>query len=625
MNVPTEREPLLQTATASIPPPGTKTVDGRPVLGPLEISQSTRYGILAGIWAATFLSSLNTTLVATLLPSISSEFNKSHQSAWLGTAYLLATCTFTPLYGRLCNVMGRRGANQIAVLFAAIGTIACGFSSNMETLIAARFLAGIGGGGVFTTATIITSDMYSLRARGLTQGVSAVFNSLGMGLGGPFGGFISDRLGWRWAFLLQLPLFLISFALTSINLHYVTPGKGKSTKEVLKRIDYGGSATLLGAVLSVLIFLSTHFSEELPWSAPAVYVPLILAGVFALAFVAVELHIAPEPMLAPGLLTERIPVLVGLSNFFTATCNFAVMYNFPTWFQTVLLTSASEAGAHLIPNGISISCGSLFAGWMMHRTGKYRRLAQVFGLFPFVATILLSLMREDSPGIQLWLSIIPMGFGNAVVFQTMLIALLAHLPQSLMAVGTGFQQLFRGIGQVGGVAFSAALFQTILTAELHNRISGPDSEEMISRIRHSATLVAHLPPDLQRAARDSYAVALRAVFIMAACSTLLAYLVRIPIPDKPLDGPTPRSPHVPPNAISPERDSEDTAADEDEADDSDSDDGKPALRTVGPCPRRLSTFESSDGVLDLESDTIGGSARSVPRSFHQASPIARER
>ncbi|KAI0668302.1 vacuolar amino acid permease [Trametes maxima] len=624
-----ERDPLLPRASS--PKPVDQKKHGK--VGPLEISRKTRYGILAGIWAATFLSSLNTTLVATLLPSISSDFNKAHQASWLGTAYLLATCTFTPLYGRLCNVMGRRGANQLAVFFAGLGTVACGFSSNMEMLIAARFLGGIGGGGIYTTATIIASDMYSLRNRGLTQGVAAVFNSLGMGLGGPLGGFIADRLGWRWAFLIQIPLFLLSFVLTSINLHYVTPGRGKSAKDVLKRIDYGGSATLLLAVLSVLVFLSMRFSEEQPWSAPSVYVPFTLAVVSTLLFVYVELRIAPEPILAPFLLREKIPVLVGISNFLVATCNFTVMYNFPTWFQTVMLTSASEAGAHLIPNGISVSCGSLFAGWIMHRTGKYRKLNLIFGIFPFVSATLLSLMREDSPPVQQWLSILPLGFGNAVVLQTMLIALLAHLPADAMAVGTGFGQLFRGVGQVGGVAISSALFQSILNTELHKRIHRPDAEEIISKIRHSSTLVAKLPPDLQRSARDSYAISLRAVFIMASVSTFLAYLVRLPIPDKPLDQPRPRTHSVDelpnPHPTNPAElreeleESADVRAREDvtelaeDRDDveaqsrsgSDDEDGLPPIRTQAPKRRRLSTYESSDGGMDLEDPKIGGSAR----------------
>ncbi|KAI0294667.1 vacuolar amino acid permease [Multifurca ochricompacta] len=557
----TERDPLLRAENGDVNGISRKKKN----TGPMEISRSTRYGILAGIWVSTFLSSINTTLVATLLPSISSEFEKSNQASWLGTGYLLAICTFTPLYGRLCDVLGRRGANQTAVFLSAIGTLACGLSSDMRVLIAARFLSGMGGGGIMTTASIITSDMYSLRSRGLAQGVSSIFNGLGMGLGGPFGGFISDRyvmvgFGWRWAFLIQLPLFLVSFLLTSVSLRYTTPGRGKSPKEVLKRIDYGGSITLLVAVrspsvtshcshkslkvLSFLVFLSTRYNDEQPWDAPTVILPLILSGISLVAFIVFELCVAREPMLAPFLLKQKITVFIGLSTFLVANCNFAVMYFFPMWFQTVALTSASTAGLHLLPNSIAMSCGSMFAGWVVHRTGKYKFLNLIFGAFPFMAAVFITRMTEDSGPIQLWLSIIPLGFGNAVVLQTVLVALLAHLPQSQMAVGTGLNQLFRGIGQVSGVGVASAIFQYTLDKELGKRIHGAGADELIKRIRHSAKLIATLPPETQGAARDSYAVALRAVFTMAACSTALAFIIRLPIPEISLDYQSTKEEHM---------------------------------------------------------------------------------
>ncbi|TFY81589.1 hypothetical protein EWM64_g2423 [Hericium alpestre] len=442
----------------------------------------------------------------------------------------------------------------------------------METLIAARFLGGLGGGGIFTTSSIITSDMYSMRSRGLTQGVASVFNG----------------------------------------------GKSKSTIEVLKRIDYGGSATLMGAVLSFLIFLSTHYNEEHTWEEATVYVPLALSIVFFIAFVVFELCLAPEPMLAPFLLKQKIPVLVGISNFLVANCNFAVMYFFPMWFQTVTLSSASMAGLHLLPNSISMSIGSMFAGgddsWMMHRTGKYKMINLSFGFFPFIAAILIMQMREDSPPIQQWLSIIPLGFGNAVVLQTMLIALLAHLPEHSMAVGTGFGQLFRGVGQVFGVGVSSAIFQYRLDAELTKRISGPNAAEMIRNIRHSAKLVAILPPDLQSAARESYATALNAVFTVAAASTLLAYVVRLPIPEKALEhtrhGPPSRQPTIEALEAAPPP-SEPSSVPESpfESDDEDITTSDATLPIFVRAPRRLSTYESSLGGMDLESDTIGGSAR----------------
>ncbi|KIJ63392.1 hypothetical protein HYDPIDRAFT_113380 [Hydnomerulius pinastri MD-312] len=510
--------------------------------------------------------------------------------------------------------MGRRGANQLAVIVAALGTIACGLSRNMEMLVVARFLSGMGGGGIFTTCTIITSDMYSLRSRGLAQGVSNLFNGLGMGLGGPIGGLVSDRFGWRWAFIMQMPLFALSLILTTYNLRYVTPGKGKSAMEVLKRIDWGGSFTLLVAVGSFLVFLSMKYNEDLPWNEPWVVVPLALAGAFFVAFVLVELLVAPEPVLAPLLLRQKVPVLVGTSNFLVALCNFSVMYFFPMWFQTVALTNASIAGLHLLPNSMSMSIGSLFAGWVMHRTGKYKLINLIFGFFPFIGIVLITFMQETSGPYQMWLSIITLGFGNAVVLQTMLIALLAHLPENLMAVGTGFGQVFRGIGQVSGVAVSSALFQSKLDSELRKRILTPDAPEIINKIRHSAKLVATLPPDLQRAARDSYAVALHAVFVLAACSTFLAFVIRLPVPEKTLDKSPRKEANGAPDAAQAEGQPSGSPAEgqavhsEDEEEDV-SPNVSHAGRVGGPSRRRLSGFESIEGTLDLESDTVGASAR----------------
>ncbi|KAJ7069283.1 MFS general substrate transporter [Mycena amicta] len=522
----TERDPLLHKANAD--------AEGRLLVGPSEISASTRRRILAGIWIGTFLGALNLTLVPTMIPAISSEFQKFHQGSWLGTANFLASCTFTPLYGRLCNVMGRRRAYQTAILFTAAGALACGLSPNMEWLIAARFVAGMGGGGVFTATTIIVSDMYSLRNRGLIQGIGACFNSLGMGLGGPLGGIITDLFGWRAAFLMQIPLFVASAIMVHFNINYVTAGKSKSAKEILKRIDYLGSFTLLIFVGSFLLCLSSRYNESLPWLDPRVMLPLVLAAVFFIAFLVVEILVAPEPVMPPALLRQRIPVLIGTSDFFVTACTFSVMYFFPMWFQVVTLESASTAGLHLMPNSVSLSAGSLFAGWIMHRTGRYKNLNLIFGLLPFFGVTFISLLREDSGWIQSWLSIIPFGFGNAVVLQTMLVALLAHLPESQMAVGTGFTQLFRGIGQVGGVAISSAIFQSRLDGELRRRFP-PGSDELIMNIRRSSAVIRQLLPEQQRLARDSYAVSLKAVYVFAACSTFVAYLVRLAIPDQDLD------------------------------------------------------------------------------------------
>lgn len=169
-------------------------------MDPLSLSPSRRTAILAALWLSTFLASLNTTLVATLITSISAEFNHADMASWIGTSYLLSTATFTPLYGRIAAI-SRRSAHQIAILFLFLGTLGCAASPSIQLLILARFVAGIGGGGIFTTASIVTSDMYSMRNRSLTQGYASLFSGFGMGLGGPLGGAMAVSLGWRWAFI----------------------------------------------------------------------------------------------------------------------------------------------------------------------------------------------------------------------------------------------------------------------------------------------------------------------------------------------------------------------------------------------------------------------------------------
>ncbi|KAJ3560302.1 hypothetical protein NP233_g10927 [Leucocoprinus birnbaumii] len=484
MSVPTdERQPLLDNASGLKKEPP----------GPHNISPSTRMRILAGVWMAIFLSAFNQTLVPTTLAPISSDFNQSNQASWLGTAYLLATRTFTPLYGRLCNILGWKGANHTALFFAGAGCLMCGLSQSMEMLIIARFLAGMGGDGLFTTTSIIVSDMYCIRvccsyfldslkdphfitlsfkSRGLAQGVGSVVNGLGLGLGGPFGGMVTDRLGWRWAFLLQLPLFFLSYILTSYNLRYVTPGEGRSTMEILKRTDYGGSGTLLLCVGSVLFYLSERYNNDKPWDSPTVLGSLMFAFVSLIAFLVVELYLSPEPILLLVLLNQRIPMLSSVSNFLV----------------TVRLTSVSEAGAHLSPNSLVMSTGSVFAGWMMHKTGRYKMLDMIFGLFPFIGTVAIYFLNENSGFIHTWFSI---------------------------------------------VLYWSTYPKTILPSSLASTHS--PAELLINKIRHQAKFVASLPPELQHPARDAYNASLKTVFLYTAISTFFAFLVRLLVPDKHLD------------------------------------------------------------------------------------------
>ena len=172
-----ERNPLLDTSQRSYtsnPPESDNEAQHHNLAGLSPI----RFRLVClSLWSCTFLASLDSTVVATLLTDIGSYFDASNQASWLGTAYLLSLCCFTPIYGRLSDLVGRKAAQLTALTFFTLGTALCVIAPTMGFLIAARCVAGIGGGGIHTMTVIIMTDLVDLRRRGLYQVCTLLFQS----------------------------------------------------------------------------------------------------------------------------------------------------------------------------------------------------------------------------------------------------------------------------------------------------------------------------------------------------------------------------------------------------------------------------------------------------------------
>ncbi|GAA6002939.1 hypothetical protein JCM10207_001909 [Rhodosporidiobolus poonsookiae] len=514
----TERTPLLANKDAD-----------QSLEDPTKMPKSRRNAILCAVWLGVFLGALDGTIVATLISDVSSSFKKSNQAGLLGTSYLLSTATFTPLYGRLSDIIGRRSALLIALTLFTSGTTLCGLAPSMNALLIGRLVAGMGGGGLMAVSSITCSDLVPLKQRALFQGLANLWFGAGSGLGGPLGGFISDRFGWRTAFLGQLPILFLAMFLVFRFLRYRVPSQGRSKREMVKRIDYLGSLTLVISLGSLLFSLSFKNDRNLPWSSAFVWAPLIAFVASGIAFVLVEGYFSPEPVMPLRLLADRNGLCVALVNFTVSFVSFSILYHFPQFFEIVKRNTASQAGAHLLPNSVALSIGSLFAGWVIRRTGRYYWLIVITSALPVVALAFFTLLNEKSGWVISWLAILPSGFGFASVITATLIALIASVDRSDMATATGLTYLFRYIGQVVGVASSASLLQAVLNSELHKRITGHGSAKIIDQIRHVATSIPSLSPSLQQSARDSYHLALRAVFFLNLGVAILCFLFTLPI------------------------------------------------------------------------------------------------
>lgn len=491
--------------------------------------------IITSLWVPVFIASLDSTIVATLTGTISSSFEAAEQASWVGSSYLLSLCCFNPLMGRLSDVFGRRGTLLVSITLFTLGTLGCGTAHSLPSFLAARVIAGAGGGGLTTVSNVIMSDLVPIRNRGLLQGATNIVFGLGSGLGGPVGGFCNDLFGWRIAFLAQVPLLAIACTLAVIFVRDSRdPGQSNLAlpfRAKVGRVDFLGAFTLVSTVACILIPLSLVSGNDAPLTDPAVY-GLVIAGFVSMAaFLFVEVRVAAEPILPMRLLHTSTGLGVSISNFTLSITSFATLYTYPLYFQAVRLESASEAGLHIIPYSVALSVSSVVAGAYMRATGRFQRYTVCMACFQFIAGGLLFFLGPNAPEWSTYLVIAPMGIGGAGVLTNTLIAIINAVPRSDIAVATALTYLFRTSGQVLGVGLSGTILQFNLKRELGKRIS---DVELITRIRHSSSLIRELSPPLKRAASEAYYASTQRVWIFLIAVSAVTVLATALIEDRAL-------------------------------------------------------------------------------------------
>lgn len=249
-----------------------------------------------------FLSGFDGTITASTYAVISSEFNAANTASWLTTSYLITSTAFQPLYGRFSDIFGRRLSFFTATITFMLGCIGCAVSRNIIFLNAMRALTGVGGGGLMTMATIVNSDLIPFRRRGMYQATQNVLNGFGAICGASFGGSIVDSIGWRWCFLLQVPVSL--FALVTGHLVLMLPRQneyvqsGLGLREIWKYVDLSGACILILGLSSQLVGLSLG-GNELPWSNIWVILSLVASVVLLAVFLLIEAKTTAIPLIPP--------------------------------------------------------------------------------------------------------------------------------------------------------------------------------------------------------------------------------------------------------------------------------------------------------------------------------------
>ncbi|CAG8962213.1 hypothetical protein HYFRA_00005266 [Hymenoscyphus fraxineus] len=486
---------------------------------PDEISTRRLVLTLGSIYVGVFLGALDSTIIATLSAPISTSFNSLSLLSWFASAYLIANAACQPLSGRLTDIFSRRTGLVVSNVLFCAGNLICGLAKEEWIMIAGRVVAGMGGGGLMAIGTFVGSDLVPLRKRGLIQGIGNICYGSGAGLGGIFGGWVNDTWGWRYAFLVQVPLIIVSGILVFITVDI--PPK-KSEKSKLSRVDFLGATSL--TITLVLLLLGLNSGGNLvPWTHPLVLVSLPLSLASLAAFIYIEGYIASEPVIPVKLLLNRTVAAACLCNWFCNMVQFIILFYIPIFYQAKGL-STTAAGLRLIPQSIGSSFGSLSCGLIMKATGKYKILSILYLASFVLGTGLICTLSFSAPAWPGSIYQFLVGNGYGGMLTVTLIAVISAVSHEHQAVITSATYAFRSTGSTIGVTIGSAVYQNLLLSGLHRRFdSFPGANEEIGRILDSFDELKHLPAGWEGGVLRSYEESLKGVFLTGLGIAVLGF------------------------------------------------------------------------------------------------------
>jgi EmrB/QacA subfamily drug resistance transporter len=410
--------------------------------------------IMAGILLAMFLSALEQTIVAPALPTMGRAFGDVENLSWVVTAYLLATVAAVPLFGKLADIHGRRRMMLIAIGVFVAGSVACALAPNIWTLIAARAVQGVGGGGILPLAHTVIGDMVSPRERPRYQAyTSAMF--LIASISGPLlGGVLTDYVHWTMIFWINLPMGLIALWLTDRVLRKL-PRNDRPHK-----LDFPGAALMVCAALALMLAM-TWGGTRYGWGSWPIL--SLLAGSAALWLLfSLRVATAPEPFIPLAVLREPVVGLTAVAGFFGVGTIIGLSIVLPLYFELALGFTPSGSGSALIVFLAAATAGSFLAGRLMTRFVRFKFIP-VGGLsVGIVALALLALRPTGLSFLEVSLLLALGGTGLGVMYPVTTVMVQNAVAPHQLGTATGSLNFAR---QLGGAMIVAA-FATILLGGL---------------------------------------------------------------------------------------------------------------------------------------------------------------
>lgn len=405
--------------------------------------------VIFGLMAGMFLSSLDQTIVGTSMRTIADDLDGLSLQAWVTTAYLITSTIATPIYGKLSDIFGRRPLFIIAIVIFLVGSVAAGFATSMYQLAIFRALQGLGAGGLMALPLAIMGDILAPRERAKYQGYFLAVFGVSSVIGPLIGGLLSGTpeilfvAGWRWVFLINLPIGLIALAIVTRFLHI------PHTRRAV-RIDWWGAATVVIALVPLL--LVAEKGREWGWDSLPAILCYVIGALGIAAFILSEKLMGDDALIPLTLFKNSTFSMATILGVLVGFGMFGAMMTIPLYLQLVNGATPTESGFLMLPMILGLMIASIVSGQVIARTGRYR-------IFPIVGTLLMSagflwftFVTADKPVWYMMIGMLLVGLGLGQLMQTLTIASQNSVGPRDIGVATSSSTFFRQIGGTLGVA-----------------------------------------------------------------------------------------------------------------------------------------------------------------------------
>jgi EmrB/QacA subfamily drug resistance transporter len=403
-----------------------------------DLSKDKIIMIMAGLMVGLLVAALDNSIISTAMPKVINNLQGMEYYVWPFTSYMLSSTIAIILFGKLSDIYGRKLIIIFGIILFVITSMLCGLSNNIFELILFRGLQGIGGGILLSLPFILVGEIFSPKERGKYMGILASVFGISSVLGPILGGVITDAVGWRWIFFVNVP---VGIAAVSILMYSLPNFKLDGVKKV---IDYSGIITFTLALSG--LFMALTFARDLnSYPMSGIVGLLIFSAVMFVLFIWAEKR-AIEPILPLNLFNYSIFTISSIENFLASALIFAGIIYVPLFAQNILGMSATNAGFLMIPMLISLTIASNIAGQIISRTGKYKKIAIAEFVITGIGIVLLATLNVNSSPYALLAYSTILGLGSGMMYTVFTISVQNSFSLREIGIVTASMQFFRNVG-----------------------------------------------------------------------------------------------------------------------------------------------------------------------------------